>query len=69
MKIADIARIVAEVKDGIIMIVHMTEQRDGEVIPPVQEAAQVVQAERFGSSIYLLLLSVMVSMSYSEQSC
>ena len=66
MKTEDIARIVAEVTDGIIMIVYMTEQTDQEVIPPVQEAAQVVQAERFGSSISLLLLSAMLSMSYSE---
>ena len=56
----------AEVTDGIIMIVYMTEQTDQEVIPPVQEAAQVVQAERFGSSISLLLLSAMLSMSYLE---
>ena len=66
MKTEDIARIVAEVTDGIIMIVYMTEQTDQEVIPPVQEAAQVVQAERFGSSISLLLLSAMLSMSYLE---
>ena len=54
--------------DGWHYIVYMTEQTDQEVIPPVQEAAQVVQAERFGSSISLLSLSAMVSMSYSEQS-
>ena len=66
MKTEDIARIVAEVTDGIIMIVYMTEQTDQEVIPPVQEAAQVVQADRFGSSISLLLLSAMLSMSYLE---
>ena len=66
MKTEDIARIVAEVTVGIIMFVYMTEQTDQEVIPPVQEAAQVVQAERFGSSISLLLLSAMLSMSYLE---
>lgn len=68
MKIADIAQIVAEVMDGIIAIVYMTEQRDGEAIPLIQEATQVVQEARFGSSISLLSLSVMVSMNYSEQS-
>ena len=64
MKIEDIARIVAEVMGFIIAIVFTMELMDQEVIPPVQDAAQVIQAERFGSSISLLSLSVMVSMSY-----
>ena len=66
MKATDIARIVAEVMDCIIVIVCMTEQTDQEVIPPVQEANQVVQLESFGYSISLLLLLVMELMSYSE---
>ena len=64
MKTEDIARIVAEVMGFIIAIVFTMELMDQEVITPVQEAVQVVQAERFGSSISLLSLSVMVSMSY-----
>ena len=64
MKIEDIARIVAEVMGFIIAIVFTMELMDQEVIPPVQYVAQVVPAERFGSSISLLSLSVMVSMSY-----
>lgn len=64
MKTEDIVRIVAEVMGFIIAIVFMMELMDQEVITPVQEAVQVVQAERFGSSISLLSLSVMVSMSY-----
>lgn len=63
MKIEDIARIVAEVMGFIIAIVFTMELMDQEVIPPVQDAAQVIQAERFGSSISLLSLSAMVSMS------
>ena len=69
MKTEDIARIVAEVMGFIIAIVFTMELMDQEVIIPVQEAAQVVQAERFGSSLSLLSLSVMVSMNYLEQSC
>ena len=68
MKTEDIARIVVEVMAGIIVIVYMMEQMDREVIPAAFEAAQVVQAERFGPSISLLSLSVMVSMSCSGQS-
>lgn len=64
MKTEDIARIVAEVMGFIIAIVFTMELMDQEVITPVQEAVQVVQAERFGSSISLLSLSAMVSMSY-----
>ena len=64
MKIEDIARIVAEVMGFIIAIVFTMELMDQEVITPVQEAVQVVQAERFGSSISLLSLSAMVLMSY-----
>ena len=66
MKTEDIARIVAEAMDGIIVIVSMTEQRGEEAVPPIQEAVQVILEERFGSSISLLSLSVMVSMNYSE---
>ena len=69
MKIEDIARIVAEVMGFIIAIVFTMELMDQEVIPPVQDAAQVIQAERFGSSISLLSLSAMVSMNFLEQSC
>lgn len=68
MKIEDIARIVAEAMDGIIVIVSMTEQRGEGAIHSIQEAVRVVPVERFGSSISLLSLSVMVSMSYSEPS-
>ena len=64
MKTEDIVRIVAEVTGFIIAIVFMMELMDQEVIPTVQDAVQVVQAERSGSSISLLSLSVMVSMSY-----
>ena len=64
MKTEDIVRIVAEVMGFIIAIVFTMELMDQEVITPVQEAVQVVQAERFGSSISLLSLSVMASMSY-----
>ena len=64
MKTEDIVRIVAEVMGFIIAIVFTMELMDQEVITPVQEAVQVVQAERFGSSISLLSLSAMVSMSY-----
>ena len=64
MKTEDIAQIVAEVMGFIIAIVFTMELMDQEVITPVQEAVQVVQAERFGSSISLLSLSAMVSMSY-----
>ena len=64
MKTEDIARIVAEVMGFIIAIVFTMELMDQEVITPVQEAVQVVPAERSGSSISLLSLSVMVSMSY-----
>ena len=63
MKTEDIARIVAEVMGFIIAIVFTMELMDQEVIPPVQDAAQVIQAERSGSSISLLSLSAMVSMS------
>ena len=63
MKIEDIAQIVAEVMGFIIAIVFTMELMDQEVIPPVQDAAQVIQAERSGSSISLLSLSAMVSMS------
>ena len=69
MKTEDIARIVAEVMGFIIAIVFTMELMDQEVITPVQEAVQVIRAERSGSSISLLSLSVMVSMSYLEQSC
>ena len=64
MKTEDIVRIVEEVMGFIIAIVFMMELMDQEVITPVQEAVQVVQAERFGSSISFLSLSAMVSMSY-----
>lgn len=64
MKTEDIVRIVAEVMGFIIASVFMMELMDQEVITLVQEAVQVVQAERFGSSISLLSLSAMVSMSY-----
>ena len=64
MKTEDIARIVAEAMDGIIVIVSMTEQKSVEDILPIQDAAQMVPAEGFGSSISLLSLLVMVSMSY-----
>ena len=64
MKTEDIVRIVAEVMGFIIAIVFTMELMDQEVITPVQEAVQVVQAERFGSSIALLSLSAMVSMNY-----
>ena len=64
MKTEDIVRIVEEVIGFIIAIVFMMELMDQEVITPVQEAVQVVQAERSGSSISLLSLSVMVSMNY-----
>ena len=68
MKTEDIARSVAEAMDGIIVIVHMTEQKGGEVIIPIRGAVLAAPAERFGSSISLLSLSGMVSMSCSEQS-
>ena len=64
MKTEDIARHVTEVMGFIIAVVLTMELRDQEVIPPVQDAAQVIQAERSGSSISLLSLSAMVSMSY-----
>ena len=64
MKTEDIAQIVAEVMGFIIAIVFTMELMDQEVITPVQEAVQVIRAEKFGSSISLLSLSVMVSMSY-----
>ena len=64
MKTEDIVRIVAEVMGFIIAIVFTMELMDQEVITPVQDAAQVIQAERSGSSISLLSLSAMVSMSY-----
>ena len=64
MKTEDIVRIVAEVMGFIIAIVFTMELMDQEVITPVQEAVQVIRAERSGSSISLLSLSVMVSMSY-----
>ena len=64
MKIEDIAQIVAEVMGFIIAIVFTMELMDQEVITLVQDAVQVIQAERSGSSISLLSLSVMVSMSY-----
>lgn len=64
MKTEDIVRIVAEVMGFIIAIVFTMELMDQEVITLVQEAVQVVQAERSGSSISLLSLSAMVSMSY-----
>ena len=64
MKTEDIVRIVAEVMGFIIAIVFTMELMDQEVITPVQEAVQVVQEERSGSSISLLSLSVMVSMNY-----
>ena len=68
MKTEDIARSVAEAMDGIIVIVHMTEQKGEEVITPIRGVVPAVPAERFGSSILLLSLSGMVSMSCSEQS-
>ena len=64
MKTEDIVRIVAEVMGFIIAIVFTMELMDQEVITPVQEAVQVIRAERSGSSISLLSLSAMVSMSY-----
>ena len=64
MKTEDIVRIVAEVMGFIIAIVFTMELMDQEVITPVQEAVQVIRAERSGSSISLLSLLVMVSMSY-----
>ena len=64
MKTEDIARNVMEVMGFIIAVVLTMELMDLEIIHPVQDAAQVVPAERFGSSISLLSLSVMVSMSY-----
>ena len=64
MKTEDIVRIVAEVMGFIIAIVFTMELMDQEVITPVQEAVQVVQAEKYGSSISLLSLSAMGSMSY-----
>ena len=64
MKIEDIAQIVAEVMGFIIAIVFTMELMDQEVITLVQDAVQVIQAERSGSSISLLSLLVMVSMSY-----
>ena len=69
MKTEDIARIVAEVMGFIIAIVFTMELMDQEVIPPVQEAVQVIRAERSGSSISLLSLLAMVSMNYLDQSC
>ena len=69
MKTEDIVRIVAEVMGFIIAIVFTMELMDQEVITPVQEAVQVIRAERSGSSISLLSLSAMVSMNYLEQSC
>jgi len=68
VKTEDIARSVAEAMDGIIVIVHMTEQKGGEVITPIRGVVPAALAERFGSSISLLSLSGMVSMSCSEQS-
>ena len=59
----------AEVTGFIIAIVFTMELIDQEVITPVQEAVQVVQAEKYGSSISLLSLSAMVSMNYLDQSC
>ena len=56
MKTEDIAQIVAEVMGFIIAIVFTMELMDQEVIPLVQDAAQVVPAERSGSSISLLSL-------------
>ena len=50
MKTEDIARSVAEAMDGIIVIVHMTEQKGGEVITPIRGVVPAVPAERFGSS-------------------
>ena len=64
MKTEDIAQIVAEVMGFIIAIVFTMELMDQEVITLVQDAVQVIQAERSGSSISLLSLLVMVSMSY-----
>ena len=64
MKTEDIAQIVAEVMGFIIAIVFTMELMDQEVITPVQEAVQMIQAESSGSSISLLSLSAMVSMSY-----
>ena len=40
--------------DGIIVIVHMTEQKGWEAIIPIQEEVPAAPAERFGSSISLL---------------
>ena len=53
MKTEDIARSVAEAMDGIIVIVHMTEQKGWEAIIPIQEEVPAAPAERFGSSISL----------------
>ena len=47
MMTEDIARIVAEVMGFIIAIVFTMELMDQEVITPVQEAVQVLQAERY----------------------
>ena len=69
MKIADIAQNVAEVTVYIIVIVHMMEQMDLEVIPLAQEGVQAVQTEWYGFYISSLCLLVMVSMNCSEQSC
>ena len=68
MKTEDIVQIVAEAMGFIITIVYTMERMNQEVSPPVQEAVQVAQEERFGSSISLLSLSGMVSMNCSEQS-
>ena len=64
MKTEDIVRIVAEVMGFIIAIVFTMGQKGGETITLIQEAVPVILAERFGSSISLLSLLVMVSMSY-----
>ena len=69
MKIADIAQDVAEVTVDRIVIVHMREQMDLEVIPMVQEGVQAAQTEWYGFYISSLCLLVMVSMNCSEQSC
>ena len=66
MKTEDLVGSEEEVMGFIIAIVFMMELMDQEVITPVQEAVQVILEERFGSSISLLSLSVMVSMNYSE---
>ena len=50
MKTEDIARIVAEVMGFIIAIVFTMELMNQEVITPVQDAVQVIQAERSGLS-------------------